>query len=464
MTVPVAPQPPEQSQHASTFKVAAASFIGTAVEFYDFFLYGTAAALIFNRLFFPSYDPLVGTLLAFATFAVGFVARPLGGMVFGHFGDKLGRKSMLSATLMIMGLATFAIGLLPTYETIGVGAPILLVLLRILQGFGLGGEWGGAVLMAVEHAPANRRGFYGSWPQMGAPAGLLVANGVFSIFSRLPEEQFISWGWRVPFLFSVVLIGIGVFIRVSVAESPAFRAQQAAHAASQAQSAGPQKLPILEVLRTYPRQILLAMGARFAENGFFYIVTTFVLTYGTEQLKLDKATMLNGVLAATTVHLVAIPAFGALSDVVGRRPVYLGGAMGCALLAFPFFWLVDTRSTALIVVAISLGIIAHAAMYGPQASFFSELFGTRVRYSGASLGYQLASVFAGGLSPLTATFLLSQSGGKPWPVSLYMVGLALVTLVSVYLSAETFRGHLTEPAPTAPLAGAAGNGERREVA
>jgi metabolite-proton symporter len=464
VTVPVAPQPPEQSQHASTFKVAAASFIGTAVEFYDFFLYGTAAALIFNRLFFPSYDPLVGTLLAFATFAVGFVARPLGGMVFGHFGDKLGRKSMLSATLMIMGLATFAIGLLPTYETIGVGAPILLVLLRILQGFGLGGEWGGAVLMAVEHAPANRRGFYGSWPQMGAPAGLLVANGVFSIFSRLPEEQFISWGWRVPFLFSVVLIGIGVFIRVSVAESPAFRAQQAAHAASQAQSAGPQKLPILEVLRTYPRQILLAMGARFAENGFFYIVTTFVLTYGTEQLKLDKATMLNGVLAATTVHLVAIPAFGALSDVVGRRPVYLGGAMGCALLAFPFFWLVDTRSTALIVVAISLGIIAHAAMYGPQASFFSELFGTRVRYSGASLGYQLASVFAGGLSPLTATFLLSQSGGKPWPVSLYMVGLALVTLVSVYLSAETFRGHLTEPAPTAPLAGAAGNGERREVA
>jgi MFS transporter, MHS family, shikimate and dehydroshikimate transport protein len=464
VTVPNASQAPEQAQHTNIWKVAAASFIGTAVEWYDFFLYGTAAALIFNRLFFPSFDPLMGTLAAFATFAVGFVARPLGGIIFGHFGDKLGRKSMLSATLMIMGLATFAIGLLPTYETIGVGAPILLVLLRILQGFGLGGEWGGAVLMAVEHAPANRRGFYGSWPQMGAPAGLLVANAVFSIFSRLPEEQFVSWGWRVPFLFSAVLIGIGVFIRVSVAESPAFRAQQAAHQASKAQSTGPEKLPILEVLRTYPRQILLAMGARFAENGFFYIVTTFVLTYGTEQLKLDKATMLNGVLAATTVHLVAIPAFGALSDVVGRRPVYLAGAMGCALLAFPFFWLVETRSTVLIVVAISLGIIAHAAMYGPQASFFSELFGTRVRYSGASLGYQLASVFAGGLSPLTATFLLSQSGGKSWPVSLYMVGLALVTLVSVYLSAETFREHLSEPVPAAPSEGAAGSGERREVA
>ncbi|WPB78825.1 MFS transporter [Archangium violaceum] len=463
MTVPNASQAPAQEQHSNIWKVAAASFIGTAVEWYDFFLYGTAAALIFNRLFFPSFDPLMGTLAAFATFAVGFVARPLGGIIFGHFGDKLGRKSMLSATLMIMGLATFAIGLLPTYETLGVGAPILLVLLRILQGFGLGGEWGGAVLMAVEHAPANRRGFYGSWPQMGAPAGLLVANAVFSIFSRLPEEQFISWGWRVPFLFSAVLIGIGVFIRVSVAESPAFRAQQAAHATSKAESA-PQKLPILEVLRTYPRQILLAMGARFAENGFFYIVTTFVLTYGTEQLKLEKATMLNGVLAATTVHLVAIPAFGALSDVVGRRPVYLGGALGCALLAFPFFWLIETRSTALIVVAISLGIIAHAAMYGPQASFFSELFGTRVRYSGASLGYQLASVFAGGLSPLVATFLLSWSGGKAWPVSLYMVGLALVTLVSVYLSAETFREHLSEPAPAAPPEGAAGSGERREVA
>ena len=429
-----------QGTQNSILKVAVASFIGTAIEWYDFFLYGTAAALVFNRLFFPSFDPLTGTMAAFGTFAVGFIARPLGGVVFGHYGDRIGRKAMLSATLMLMGLATFAVGLLPTYETIGPWAPALLVILRLIQGFGLGGEWGGAVLMAVEHAPANRRGFYGSWPQMGAPAGLLVATAVFSYFSQLPEAEFLSWGWRVPFLLSALLIGMGVFIRLRVAESPVFEQRQ--------QEAQPPGLPVMEALRTYPKQILLAMGARFAENGFFYIITTFVLSYGTERLGLPRSTLLNGVLVATAVHLVAIPAFGAASDTFGRRPVYLAGAVGCALMAFPFFWLIDTKATGLIWLAIVLGIIAHAAMYGPQASFFSELFGTRVRYSGASLGYQLASVFAGGLSPVIATALLAQSGGQAWPVSLYMLALAAVTLVSVYLSAETFREQLTEaPVP-----------------
>jgi len=449
-------RPSTEPSTTSVWKVAAASFIGTAVEWYDFFLYGTAAALIFNRLFFPSFEPLMGTLAAFATFAVGFIARPLGGIIFGHFGDKLGRKSMLSATLMIMGVATFAIGLLPTYDRVGIWAPVLLVLLRIIQGFGLGGEWGGAVLMAVESAPAHRRGFYGSWPQMGAPAGLLVANAVFSAFSRLPEEQFVSWGWRIPFLFSALLIGIGVFIRLGVAESPAFRAQQHARPPSKG-------LPVLEVLRTYPKQILLAMGARFAENGFFYIVTTFVLTYGTS-IGLERSDMLTVVLLATCVHLVAIPCFGALSDKLGRRPVYIGGAVGCALLAFPFFWLIDTQRMGLVWLAITLGIIAHAAMYGPQASFFSELFGTRVRYSGASLGYQLASVFAGGLSPLVATALLSGANGKAWPVSVYMVGLALITILSVYLSAETFREQIAEQSPATPPGEAAEGESPREVA
>ncbi|MCP3142310.1 MFS transporter [Pyxidicoccus xibeiensis] len=433
---------PTQERHDSILKVAVASFIGTAIEWYDFFLYGTAAALVFNRLFFPSLDPLAGTLAAFGTFAVGFVARPLGGVVFGHYGDKLGRKAMLSATLMLMGLATFAVGLLPTYDTVGVLAPVLLVVLRLVQGFGLGGEWGGAVLMAVEHAPANRRGFYGSWPQMGAPAGLLVATAVFSLFSKMPDAQFLSWGWRVPFLLSAVLIGIGVFIRLHVAESPVFRQRKPAPAA--------ERLPVMEAIRNYPKQILLAMGARFAENGFFYIITTFVLSYGTERLGLPRSTLLNGVLVATAVHLVAIPAFGAASDRFGRRPVYLAGAVGCALMAFPFFWLIDTKQTLLIWLAIVLGIIAHAAMYGPQASFFSELFGTRVRYSAASLGYQLASVFAGGLSPVVATALLSRSGGQAWPVSVYMLGLAAVTLVSVYLSAETFREQLTEAPAASP--------------
>ncbi|MCE9670058.1 MHS family MFS transporter [Myxococcus stipitatus] len=426
-------------QRDSILKVAVASFIGTAIEWYDFFLYGTAAALVFNRLFFPSFDPLTGTMAAFGTFAVGFVARPLGGVVFGHYGDRLGRKAMLSATLMLMGVATFAVGLLPTYEHVGAWAPALLVLLRLVQGFGLGGEWGGAVLMAVEHAPAHRRGFYGSWPQMGAPAGLLVATAVFNVFSRLPEADFIAWGWRVPFLLSAVLIGMGVFIRLKVAESPVFRARP-----KQEEQAS---LPVLDALRQYPRQILLAMGARFAENGFFYIITTFVLSYGTERLGLPRTTILNGVLVATAVHLVAIPTFGAASDRFGRRPIYLAGALGCGLMAFPFFWLVDTREAALITSAITLGIVAHAAMYGPQASFFSELFGTRVRYSAASLGYQLASVFAGGLSPFIATALLARSGGQSWPVSLYMVVLAAITLVSVWLSAETFRARLTEEAP-----------------
>ncbi|NTX36663.1 MHS family MFS transporter [Myxococcus sp. CA033] len=431
---------PAHEQRDSILKVAVASFIGTAIEWYDFFLYGTAAALVFNRLFFPSFDPLTGTMAAFGTFAVGFIARPLGGVVFGHYGDKLGRKAMLSATLMLMGVATFAVGLLPTYDTVGAWAPALLVLLRLIQGFGLGGEWGGAVLMAVEHAPAHRRGFYGSWPQMGAPAGLLVATAVFSYFSRMPDAAFLAWGWRVPFLLSAVLIGMGVFIRLKVAESPIFKARPKQEAA--------ESLPVMDALRQYPRQILLAMGARFAENGFFYIITTFVLSYGTERLGLPRTTLLNGVLIATSVHLVAIPAFGAASDRFGRRPVYLAGAVGCGLMAFPFFWLLDTKETGLIWLAITLGIIAHAAMYGPQASFFSELFGTRVRYSAASLGYQMASVFAGGLSPVIATALLARSGGQAWPVSLYMVALAVVTLVSVWLSAETYRAQLTEAPPT----------------
>ncbi len=414
----------------SITQVAVASFIGTAIEWYDFFLYGTAAALIFNRLFFPTFDPLVGTLAAFGTYAVGFIARPLGGIIFGHYGDKLGRKSMLSLTLLLMGVATFCIGLLPTYDTLGVWASVLLILLRLLQGFGVGGEWGGAVLMAVEHAPEGQRGFYGSWPQVGVPAGLLLSTGVFSIVSMLPEEQMLSWGWRVPFLLSILLVGVGLFIRLRIHETPAF---------NQVKEEGQEAhLPLLDAIRTHPWNIVLAMGARLAENGFFYVYSVFALVYVTEQLHLPRSTILNGVLLATCCELIAIPFFGALSDRVGRRPVYMLGATFSALFSFPFFWLLDTQQTELIWLSVVLGFsVGHGAMYGPQASFFSELFGARVRYSGASLGYQLASVFAGGLSPLIATALLSWSGGKPWPISLYMMGMACITLVSVYLAAET---------------------------
>ncbi len=408
-----------------------ASFIGTTIEWYDFFLYGTAAALVFNKLFFPNFDAVAGTAAAFATYAVGFFARPLGGIVFGHYGDKLGRKSMLVTTLVLMGIATFGIGLLPTYEQIGVAAPILLVLLRFIQGFGVGGEWGGAVLMAVEHGGSEHRGFRGSWVQAGVPVGLLLANGVFRLVSTMPEASFLSWGWRVPFLLGIVLLGVGMFIRLNLFESPLFEKAKTPEADTSP--------PLLILLREHPRQVLVAMGARFAENAFFYIFTILALSYGTQQLKLSQGSLLTAVMLGSAAQLVAIPFFGLLSDKVGRRPVYLGGAIFLGLFAFPFFAMLASGNTFVISLAIVIGLIGHAAMFGPQAAFFSELFGTRVRYSGASLGYQLASPLAGGLAPLIATSLLTWSAGEPWPVALYLIGMAAITIVSVWLAAETHR-------------------------
>lgn len=422
------------SQPASLRRVVAASFIGTTIEWYDFFLYGTAAALVFDRLFFPNFDPFAAKMAAFATFAVGFFARPLGGIVFGHYGDKVGRKAMLVTTLMLMGVATVLIGLLPTYEQIGVAAPVLLVLLRFTQGFGVGGEWGGAVLMAVEHGHEGRRGFHASWVQAGVPVGLLLANGVFHLASSMEEAAFLSWGWRIPFLLGVLLLGVGLFIRLAILESPIFEKAR--------QEAPPPKIPILTVLREHPRNVTLAMGARFAENAFFYIFTVLVLSYGSQQLGLAKPALLNAVLVGSAAQLVFIPWFGALSDRLGRRPVYLGGALFLLLFAFPFFQLLETRQPGLVLLAVVIGLIGHAAMYGPQAAFFSELFGTRVRYSGASLGYQLASPLAGGLAPLIATALLEWSGGKPWPVALYLCAMAVITLICVWLAEETHRKDL----------------------
>jgi MHS family shikimate/dehydroshikimate transporter-like MFS transporter len=407
--------------------VALASLIGTTIEWYDFFLYGTAAALVFNRLYFPTFDPLAGTLAAFGTYAVGFLARPIGGIVIGHYGDRIGRKSMLILTLIIMGVATFGIGLLPTYAQIGPWAPVALVVLRLAQGFGVGGEWGGAVLMAVEHAPPGARGFYGSWPQIGVPAGLLLSTAVFAGFARLPEEQFLSWGWRVPFLLSILLVGVGLIIRVRVLETPAFTRVKAARTEA--------RRPIVEVLRTHPKEVLLAMGLRFAENGAFYIYTVFVLVYGTQKAGIHRQTVLNGILIAAACALVAIPVCGALSDRVGRRPVYLFGACVTGLFAYPLFWLLDTGSTPLVWLALVVALVfAHSPMYGPQAAFLCELFGTRVRYSGASLGSQLASVIAGGLSPFIATALLPYGRGA---LASYIIAMAVVTIVAVLVATET---------------------------
>jgi metabolite-proton symporter len=413
--------------------VAVASFIGTTIEWYDFFLYGTAAALVFNRLFFPTFDPLMGTLASFGTYAVGFFARPVGGIVIGHYGDRIGRKSMLVLTLVVMGVATFLIGLLPTYEQIGPWAAVGLVLLRIAQGFGVGGEWGGAVLMAVEHAPPGRRGYYGSWPQIGVPAGLVLSTAVFAVFSRMPEAQFLSWGWRVPFLLSALLVIVGLMIRVRILETPAFsKVKEESREARQ---------PILEVLKAYPRQVLLAMGARFGENGAFYIYSVFALTYATQHVKMPQQVILNGMLIGAGLELFAIPFFGAMSDRFGRRPVYLFGAVATAVWAYPLFRLLDTSSPPLVWLAMIVAFVcSHAAMYGPQAAFFSELFGTRVRYSGASLGAQLAAVLAGGTSPFIATLLLSKYGTNA--LVLYLIAMALVTIVAVLLAAETHRDHI----------------------
>jgi metabolite-proton symporter len=415
--------------------VALASFVGTTIEWYDFFLYGTAAALVFNQLFFPTFDPLTGTLAAFGTYAVGFIARPIGGIIIGHYGDKIGRKSMLVLTLLIMGVATFLIGLLPTYESIGPWAAVLLVLLRLVQGFGVGGEWGGAVLMAVEHAPPGRRGYYGSWPQMGVPAGLLMSTFVFAAFARLPEDQFLAWGWRVPFLLSFLLVGVGLLIRLRILETPAFAKMKERRADAM--------MPIVEVIRKYPKQVLLAAGARIAENGGFYIFSVFMLLYATQHAKVERSVALTGVMIAAAFDLVAIPFYGHLSDKIGRRPVYLFGAAMTGILAYPLFWLFDTGSTPLVWLGLVLVFtFAHAPMYGPQAAFLSELFGTRVRYTGASLGAQLASIVAGGLSPFIATALLPRYGRVG--LSLYLAAMGLITIIAVLAAAETSRKDIHE--------------------
>ena len=410
-------------------RVVMASLVGTTIEWYDFFLYGSAAALVFNRLFFPDYDPLTGTFLAFATYALGFVARPLGGIVFGHFGDKIGRKRLLMLSLIIMGVATTLIGLLPTYAPIGIWAPILLVLLRLAQGFAVGGEWGGAVLLAAEHGDAARRGFWASWPQAGVAAGNLLAAGVLALLAGLlSDADFIAWGWRIPFLLSAVLVAIGWWIRTHVSESATFEEAYDSETLP--------KIPALEVVRQHPRGVLTGAGLRVGENISYYVITTFSITYLTEVAAESRSTALNALLIGAAVQFFAIPLFAILSDRFGRRPVYAFGGFGLAAFSFLFFGMLGSGSQSAIIAAIVIGLVLHGAMYGPQAAMISELFPTRIRYSGASIAYQLTSIFAGSLAPMIALGLY-QRHDSALPVAIYVGIACAISGVTALLARET---------------------------
>lgn len=426
-------------------RVILASTIGSALEWYDFFLYGTAAALVFGEAFFPKFDPLVGTLLAFASFGVGFIARPFGGLLFGYLGDRHGRKPVLIATLLLVGIGTVLIGCLPTYGAVGIWAPILLVLLRLAQGFGAGAEYGGAVILLVEYAPPGRRGLWGGFAPLGVSIGNLLAAGAFASVSALPHEQFMSWGWRLPFLLSIVLVLVGLFIRYRVTETPVFR-----EAVARRRAAAAPENPLLASIRRQPRNFLVLLGARVAENGLGYLFPVFGLAYVTTTLGVDKSLALKALMVAYVVELITIPAFSMLSDRLGRRPVYLFGALSGIALAFPFFLMVGTRQWPWITLAFVLSrAVVIAAMFGPQAAYFAELFAPRRRYSGFAFAREFGSVLAGGPAPFVATALVAWASGSWWPVALYIVLLSGVTAVAVWCGPETYRDDIAADAAEA---------------
>ena len=418
-------------QGAVLSQVVWSSVLGSTVEWYDFFIYGTAAALVFNKLFFPNLNPALGTIAAFGSYATGFLARPLGGVIFGHFGDRIGRKTMLLVTIILMGSGTFLIGCLPTYGEIGFAAPVLLVGLRILQGIGIGGEWGGAVLMVIENAPNERRGFSGSLVQLGYPLAVIVSTAVFAMASRLPEADFLKWGWRLPFLLSAILVAIGLFIRLRLAETPAFRQVQEGHAAA--------KIPLLEILTRHTRTFLVAVGLKVSEIAYVSVATVFSINYVTVQLGLPPSTVLNGVLLAAVVELFTIPAFGWLSDLYGRKPLFIVGCLFSIAFAFPMFWLFQTRNPIVIAVTIAVAVsFGQGIMFGPEAAWVAELFPVRLRYSGASLGFQLGAALSGGLTPILASALLLWTHAT-WSISFYLIAMAIVTLGATLAARETAR-------------------------
>jgi metabolite-proton symporter len=412
--------------------IAFASAIGTTIEWYDFFLFGVVTPLVFNKLFFPNFDPLVGTLLAYTTFFVGFISRPIGGIIFGHYGDRIGRKTVLVLTILIMGVATFLIGLLPTYATVGIWAPVMLLFLRIFQGIGIGGEWGGAVLMAVEHSPAGRRGFYGSWPQIGVPAGLLLSSGMVYLLSYLPEADFFSWGWRIAFLISAVLVAVGLYIRLKIMETPAFTRIQ--------ESDKVVHVPFFELWRTHGKNTLLGLGARYIEGVTFNIFGVFAVGYLAGTLGLPRQTALAGVMIASAIMIVMLPIYGNLSDRIGRRRMFGVAGILIGILSFPAFWLMQTKEPLLVWIAIAVPFaFVYPAVYGPQAALFSELFDTRVRYTGISFVYQFSGIYASGLTPIIATALLPMGGNKPWLICLYVLAVSIVSALSVFAMTEAHK-------------------------
>ncbi len=430
--------PPPEVMRAQRRRAIVASTVGTTIEWYDFFLYGTSAALIFPKLFFPSADPSSGILLAFGTQFVGFAARPIGAAIFGHYGDRIGRKATLVSTLLIMGISTALIGVLPTYVAIGIAAPLLLTALRLIQGAAVGGEWGGSVLIAMEWGPSDRRGFTASWPQLGVPLGLLLSTGMVQVFSAATGPAFDTWGWRIPFLLSLVLVAVGLYVRLKVLESPEFSEVRKTQAVA--------KLPVIEAFRTQWREILASAFVRMSEQAPFYLFITFVLTYGTSYLKISRGSLLNDTLVAAAVGLISVPLFGHLSDKIGRRTMYAIGIACVALFAFPYFGLLNTKEPALVLLAIVLSLVFHDMQYGPQAALIAESFGTNIRYSGAGIGYQLASVIAGGPAPLIAAAILAATGSSTG-ISIYI--LICCALSSLALAIMPRRSMTKQPPLTA---------------